>query len=80
MAAGTVDRTVAVKGCRWVEQTVDDRVVTTAEMRAYLMVVTTACKTASPWVDMTEMSSGGKMADSKERVMVAKTVDMMGLP
>ena len=40
MAAGTAGRMVAVKGCHWVEQTGDERVGTTAEMKEYLMVVT----------------------------------------
>ena len=44
MAVEMAGRTVAVKGCRWIEQTGDERVGTIAEMKEYLMVVTTAGK------------------------------------
>ena len=47
MAAGTAGRMVAVKGWHWVEQTGDERVGTTAEMKKYLMVVTTVGKSES---------------------------------
>jgi len=67
MAAGMAGRMVAVKGWYWVEQTGDERVGTTAEIKEYLMVVTKVGKTGSPSAGMMELLMADRMAEMRER-------------